>query len=162
MFQGRVVSLHLAPARSAPMQTVDEVRALPGRGLAGDRFLLPPGAAERPPGGLSDVSLIEIEAVEALRTAGGDPERKWQPIELDPAAARRNIVTAGVPLNHLVGREFRVGDVLMRGTELCEPCTHLEALSGQRLVYGLMHRGGLRAQILSEGGIRVGDAIVDA
>ena len=160
MFQGSVVSLHIAPARSAPMQTVGEVRAVPGRGLVGDRFLLPPGAAERKPDGLSDVTLIEVEAVEALRTVLGDPDDQARPIELAPVEARRNIVTAGVPLNHLLGREFRVGDVLMRGWQLCEPCTHLEALTGRRLIHGLLHRGGLRAQILSEGVIRVGEAIV--
>jgi MOSC domain-containing protein YiiM len=80
-------------------------------------------------------------------------------ISLTAADTRRNIATSGVPLNHLVDREFHVGAVLMRGMRLCEPCKHLEDLTQHGVVSGLIHRGGLRAQILTEGLIRVGDAI---
>ena len=76
-----------------------------------------------------------------------------------PGDARRNLVTRGVPLNHLVGREFSIGEVKIRGLRLCEPCDHLQQFTGQPVIKGLRHRGGLRAQILSEGMIRVGDAV---
>jgi MOSC domain-containing protein YiiM len=78
---------------------------------------------------------------------------------LDPGATRRNIVTRGVPLKHLVGQQFRVGDVTLRGLRLCEPCAHLERLSHPGVREALIHRGGLRAQILTDGTIRVGDSI---
>ena len=73
--------------------------------------------------------------------------------------SRRNVVTRGVPLNHLVGREFWIGDVKARGLKLCEPCSHLQKLSHEKVLPGLVHRGGLRAQILSEGTIRVGETV---
>ena len=97
------------------------------------------------------MTLIEIEALEALR-------RDYE-IELEPGAARRNIVTRGVALNHLVGREFSVGGVRLRGVRLCEPCAHLEKLSRKGVLRSLVHRGGLRADILSEGTIRPGDPV---
>jgi hypothetical protein len=160
MFEGRVVSLHVAPEGSAPMQTVGEVRAVPGRGLEGDRYFLGNGFySQRPSVGGREVTLIEVESVEALYSGIEDAEGNTLGIRLTPEQTRRNIATAGVPLNHLVNREFRVGDVLMRGTRLCEPCTHLEELTQRRVMSGLLHRGGLRAQILTEGVIRVGDPV---
>jgi hypothetical protein len=161
MFQGSVVSLHIAPEGSAPMQTVSEVRAVPGRGLDGDRYFLATGFySPRPSVGGREVTLIEVEAVEALFSGIVDGDGETLGIKLTPAQTRRNIVTSGVPLNHLVDREFRVGGVLMRGTRLCEPCMHLEELTQRRVMNGLLHRGGLRARILSEDVIRVGDAVV--
>ena len=92
-----------------------------------------------------------MEALDALQREYG--------IELAPGEARRNLVTRGVPLNHLVGREFTIGDVKIRGIRLCEPCSHLQALTKRPVIKGLRHRGGLRAQILSEGVIKVGDRV---
>jgi MOSC domain-containing protein YiiM len=98
------------------------------------------------------VTLIEIEAIEALERDYG--------VKLSPGDARRNIVTRGVALNHLVGKEFRVGEAVLRGIRLCEPCQHLVRLTGQEKVLpGLVHRGGLRAQVVKGGVIRVGDAV---
>ena len=102
-----------------------------------------------------EVTLIEDEALEALFDEAG--------LELAPGASRRNIVTRGVPLNHLVNREFCVGAVRLRGMRLCEPCLHLEHLTqmtGARRA--LVHRGGLRAEIVTEGVIRAGDAVHEA
>jgi MOSC domain-containing protein YiiM len=76
--------------------------------------------------------------------------------------SRRNVVTRGVPLNHLVGREFWIGEVKARGLRLCEPCKHLQRLSHEKVLPGLIHRGGLRAQILTEGTIRVGESITES
>ncbi|MCA1685973.1 MAG: MOSC domain-containing protein, partial [Planctomycetia bacterium] len=99
-----------------------------------------------------EVTLIEAEAIEALKREDG--------VELDPAESRRNIVTRGVALNHLVDREFRVGGIALRGIRLCEPCRHLESMTRAGVMKGLIHRGGLRAQILGEGVLSVGDPVV--
>src|SRR5574341_1195811 len=147
MWQGTVVSIHIAVAAEGPMASVDEVRAVPGKGLEGDRYFSQVGTYSNNPGSGRDVTLIEIEALEALKRDYG--------IDLGLGESRRNIVTRGVPLNHLVGKEFRVGEVRLRGIRLCEPCSHLEKLSQQGAQRGLIHRGGLRAHILSQGTVRV-------
>ncbi|TAK10003.1 MOSC domain-containing protein [bacterium] len=151
MWQGTVVSIHIAAAAERPMAMVNEVRAVPGKGLEGDRYFHLAGTYSDNPGPFRQVTLIEIEAIEALR-------RDYR-IDLNPGDSRRNIVTRGVPLNHLVGRDFKVGEVTLRGINLCEPCSHLEKLSRKGVQRGLIHRGGLNAHILTGGTIRVGDTI---
>jgi MOSC domain-containing protein YiiM len=150
MFTGNIQSIHIASAAKEPTHAVGEVHAIPGVGLEGDRYALKQGTFYKPEPAF-ELTLIEAEAIEAIRI-----EYK---VELAPGEARRNLVTRGVPLNHLVGREFRIGDVLIRGIRLCEPCKHLETLTGRQVVMSLRHRGGLRAQILKEGTIRVGDIV---
>jgi MOSC domain-containing protein YiiM len=150
MWNGILDSIHIATAAKEPMQSVKEVRALPGVGLEGDRYALQQGTFWKPQPD-HELTLIEVEAIEALR--------RDYAVEVAPGEARRNLVTRGVPLNHLVGREFSIGEVKIRGLRLCEPCDHLQKLTGQPVIKGLRHRGGLRAQILSEGLIRVGDAV---
>lgn len=149
---GTVVSLHIAPAAAAPMLSVLEVRAVAGRGLEGDRYFNSSGTFSNDPGTGRHVTLIEIEAIEALQRDYG--------VELSAGAARRNIVTRGVALNHLVEREIRVGEAALRGARLCDPCSHLEKLARPGVLRGLIHRGGLRAEIVSGGMIRVGDPII--
>lgn len=149
--RGVVVSIHIASAAAAPMRSVGEVRAVPGQGLEGDRYGSRAGTYSHKPGPDRDVTLIEIEAIEALTRDYG--------IALDAKDSRRNIATRGVPLNHLVNREFRVGEITLRGLRLCDPCSHLERLTQRGVLRGLVHRGGLRAQILTEGTIRVGDPV---
>ena len=151
MWKGTVVSLHIAPGASASMRSVPQARAVPGRGLEGDRYFHRVGTYSDKPRPDSEVTLIEIEAMEALKHEYG--------VELDAAEARRNIVTRQVPLNHLVGQEFQVGEVTLRGIRLCEPCSHVEKLTRRGVLQGLIHRGGLRAQILTQGTIRVGDTV---
>ena len=151
MSRGTVVGIYCADSAAEPLRLVDSVRALPGKGLEGDRYFRRRGTYSETPGGGREVTLIEIEALEALR-------RDYE-IELEPGAARRNIVTRGVALNHLVGRDFSVGGVRLRGVRLCEPCAHLEKLSRKGVLRSLVHRGGLRADILSEGTIRPGDPV---
>jgi len=150
MWQGKVESIHIATAAKAPMQSVSRATAIPGVGLDGDRYATKQGTFYKP---LPDreITLIEVEAIEAFRRENG--------VEMLPGEARRNVVTRGVPLNHLVEREFQVGEVKIRGIRLCEPCSHLEGLTGRPVVKGLSHRGGLRAQILSAGTIKVGDLV---
>lgn len=151
MFQGHLVGIYIAEKKRATLEPVDQVEALPGRGLAGDRYCAQEGTFSKPGSADREVTLIEIEAVEALQRENGIP--------LEPGQARRNLVTRGVPLNHLVGREFTVGEVLLRGIRLCEPCTHLESLTVPGVNKGLCHRGGLRAQLLRGGILRKGDVI---
>jgi hypothetical protein len=160
MWEGNVVSIYVAAEASAPMQSISEVRAFPGRGLEGDRYLAGTGFySNKASYGGREVTLIEIEAVEALFGGVRNAEGERFGIKLAAADTRRNIATSCVPLNHLVDREFWVGAVLMRGTRLCEPCKHLDDLTQHGVMSGLIHRGGLRALILNEGVIRVSDAV---
>jgi MOSC domain-containing protein YiiM len=153
MFQGQLLAIFIAPRESAPIHSVDQAEAVAGQGLAGDRYALAVGTFSkgRPVKPDQEVTLIESEALAAAATDYG--------IALPPDQARRNLLTRGVPLNHLVSREFLVGMVRLRGLRLCEPCKHLEKLTQEGVRQALVHRGGLRAQILSGGTLRVGDAV---
>jgi MOSC domain-containing protein YiiM len=153
MFEGTVISINIAADASAPMQSVSEVRAIPGRGLEGDRYFDQKGTFSKPESD-RELTLIEAEAIEAMKRELG--------VDYDLSDSRRNVVTRGVPLNHLVGREFWIGDVRARGLRLCEPCSHLQKLSHEKVLPGLVHRGGLRAQILTEGMIRVGEVVKES
>jgi len=150
MWSGRVDSIHIAAAAKAPMQAVDQVVAIPGVGLEGDRYALKTGTFYKPEPDF-ELTLIEAEAIDAIL-------REYK-LTMAAGEARRNVVTHGVPLNHLVGREFTIGPVKIRGIRLCEPCGHLEAITGLPLIKGLRHRGGLRAQILTQGVIHVGSPL---
>jgi len=152
---GQIAFIQISPMATEKLASVREIRAVVGEGLEGDRYFKKIGTYSNTPGGGRDVTLIELESVEALK--------RDLNIELEPAQTRRNIVTRGVPLNHLVGKQFRLGrEVLLRGVRLCEPCDHLETLSLRGVREGLLHRGGLRADIISGGTIRVGDPITPA
>lgn len=146
-----VDSIYIAPAAKQPMRQVPAVRAVAGKGLEGDRYAVAVGTFSDQPGPSREVTLIEVEAIEAVN-------REHQ-LALSPADARRNIVTRGVRLNDLVNREFRVGGTILKGIRLCEPCSHLESLTGKAVLSTLVHRGGLRAQVIQEGVIQVGDSI---
>jgi steroid delta-isomerase-like uncharacterized protein len=148
---GRVVSIHIAPAATAPMQSVKSVRAIAGQGLEGDRYFAKQGTFSATVGPSGEATLIESETVDALNAKLGTA--------FSPGEMRRNIVTRGAALNHLVGHDFRVGDALLRGLRLCEPCAHLEKLTREGVIAETMHRCGLRAQILAGGTIRPGDPI---
>jgi MOSC domain-containing protein YiiM len=148
---GRVESIHIALLAGAPMNAVDSVRAIPGRGLEGDRYFSKSGTYSATDGVDREITLIENEALEALHRDYG--------IALEAKETRRNVATRGVPLNQLVDRQFRVGGVTLLGVRFCEPCGYMEEFSGKPVRAGLVHRGGLRAQILTEGLIRVGDAV---
>ncbi len=150
MWNGKVESIHIASAATGPVQALDHAILIPGVGLEGDRYALKQGTFYKPEPAF-ELTLIEAEAIEALQSEYN--------VELAVGDARRNIVTRDVPLNHLVGREFVIGDVRIRGIRLCEPCDHLQRIIGKHVIKGLLHRGGLRAQILTQGTIRVGDSV---
>ena len=147
---GRIRAIHVAPESGAPTERRERVRAVAGRGLEGDRYYDAEGTFADREG--SDITLIEREALEAV-------ERDYD-IALEPGVHRRNVTTEGIALNHLVGRRFRVGDLVCEGTELCEPCSYLERhLERQGIREALVHRGGLRARILEGGDLRSGDDV---
>jgi MOSC domain-containing protein YiiM len=151
-WNGSVVSIYTTPEASAPMQAHDSVRVVAGRGIEGDRYFTGSGFYSGTTGPLREISLIEEETLEALVR---DHE-----MVVEPGETRRNIITRGVPLNHLVGREFRVGTAMIRGVKLCEPCVHLVALTGKHgYLANLLHRGGLHAEIIADGEIAIGDSI---
>lgn len=151
MRNGRVTCVFIAGKPGEPMVAVTEVHAVKGRGLEGDRYFHRAGTWSGRHGSSTEVTLVEIEVLDALWCEHG--------IVLDPQDTRRNIITQGVSLNSLIGREFHVGEVILRGVGLCEPCAHLERATQIGIVRALVHRGGLRAQILESGTIRIGDAI---
>ncbi len=127
---------------------------MPDRGLEGDRYFTGTGTfSPSSPKPDYELTLIQLEHVETFQSSSGRafPARD----------ARRNIVTRGVDLNALVGREFKIGDVLIRGIRLCEPCNYLAKQTFPDVLRGLVHKGGLRAQILSEGWIHVGDSVFE-
>jgi MOSC domain-containing protein YiiM len=149
-WQGTVAGIHIATDPAGPILSRQEIRAVAGRGLVGDRYFTQRGTYSSTPGTGRQITLIEAEALEAAARDG---------VTLDPGQARRNIVTRGVPLNHLVGREFFLGDVRLRGMRLCEPCAHLMGLTKRGVIKALIHRGGLRADIVADGVIHVGDSV---
>ncbi|HSO94545.1 MAG TPA: hypothetical protein VLV81_00745 [Acidimicrobiia bacterium] len=153
MFQGSVVGIFVAPAASAPMEARDEIEAIVGVGLEGDRYASATGtySGHRVPDYQRAVTLIERETIVAVRAETG--------LAFDDIETRRNLVTVGVPLNHLVDREFDVGPVRLRGVNLSEPCVYLEREVRDGLRAALIHRGGLRAEILVGGPIRLGDLV---
>jgi hypothetical protein len=141
---GAVAGILVAPAAEAPLERVDAARAVPGRGLAGDRYAEGHGTFSAPGRGYQ-LTLVEAEVLDQI-------DLSWED-------ARRNIVTTGISVNALVGKRFRVGPVECIGRRLAEPCAHLEKLARPGLLRPLVHRGGLRADILSGGTISVGDEI---
>jgi MOSC domain-containing protein YiiM len=127
---------------------VDRVAARAGRGLAGDRYYLGVGTFSSRSG--RDLTLIEAETLEQLQRDG---------VALTYEAARRNVVTRGLSLDELIGRRFRIGEVECIGQGRAEPCAHLERLTKPGVLRALVHRGGLRADILTDGEIVTGAEI---
>lgn len=140
---GTVEGIWIAGAVGEPSRAVPAVQALAGRGLVGDRHVKGTGTF---PSGLpgSALTLIEAEVCESFEPP------------LRPDEHRRNLITRGIQLNALVGRDFAIGDVRCRGTRLCEPCKVAERYAARPILRALIHRGGLRADILQGGQIRVG------
>ena len=143
---GRVEGIYISGDHGDLPQPVESVRALAGRGLEGNRYFF----ADAPAG--TALTLIAAEAVEAMEREHG--------ISIEPRESRRNVVTRGIDVNALVGKRSRIGEVECEGVELCEPCTTLEGMTKPGVIKGLAHRGGLNADILSDGAINVGDAVV--
>ncbi len=135
-----IEAIHIGPEEGGPLSSVESVRAFAGKGLEGDRNFRDAGAK---PG--QALTLVEAENVEDVGLGLGE--------------TRRQLTVRGVPLNDLVGKTFKVGDVECYGVELCEPCKHLESMTRPGIIKDLAHRAGLNADILTDGVIRVGDSI---
>jgi MOSC domain-containing protein YiiM len=147
MFQGQLLSIFIAARKGRDLQAIDTVEAVAGHGLVGDRYFAKEGTFSDKAGPDREVTLVEVEALDGLA-------REYE-ISLQPVQSRRNLLTHGVPLNHLVGKTFTVGNVVLRGIRLCEPCGHLEKLTCKGVQKGLLHRGGLRAQVVAGGLLEV-------
>jgi MOSC domain-containing protein YiiM len=148
---GRIEAIFIAPQAGAPMRPLDEARAIAGTGLEGDRYASGEGTFSVAGGRGNEITLIAGEVLDALALPDGEP--------LSGAEARRNLVTRNVDLNALVGRRFRIGELELVGRRRCEPCAHLQRLTRPGVLRALVHRGGLRADLLSSGTVRIGDAI---
>lgn len=149
---GRLEAIYIAPKAKAAMQRVDTVEAIAGRGLVGDRYHQGTGAFSRFPGIRREVTLISAEALSDAEAGFG--------VSLSAGEHRRNLVVSGAPLVDLVKRSFRIGEVVLRGVQVCAPCAYLVRVTGQERIFdALTGRGGLRAQVL-EGGTLCQGAVV--
>ena len=150
----RVVEILITKSPLESMESRQSAQAVPGKGLQGDRYFDGAGTfSPHPHKPDFELTLIEQEKIDAFAAESRHPFTSHH--------ARRNIVTAGVDLNALVGKEFMVGEVAVRGVRLCEPCQHLAKTTFPETLRGLLHKAGLRAEILSAGSIRVGDEVVE-
>jgi MOSC domain-containing protein YiiM len=138
---GKVEAIHVTAEKEGRPQPRERVSVVAGRGIEGDRKF----------DSNHDLTLIEAEAIEGLAEDTG--------IELAPGQSRRQVTTRGVSLNDLVGKRFKVGELECVGEELCEPCNHLQSLTQPGVLRGLVHRGGLCAEVVSGGEIAVGDSV---
>ena len=148
---GSLRQIWSAPSAAAPMQRLPEAHLVAGRGLAGDRYALGGGTWAGYPDLEKQLTLIDADDVAAVARETG--------AELTPGDTRRNLVTTGIELPGLVGRWFAVGDALLFGMKRCPPCTHLERLTGIRLVKAMVHRGGINAAVFGGAPIREGDIV---
>jgi MOSC domain-containing protein YiiM len=150
---GVVEGIYIAGSTADMPAPVEHVRAVAGKGLEGDRYFRGTGDGTfyEPAKEGQDLTLVEAEALEGLAEDSG--------IALEPAEARRNVVTRGIGLNDLVGKRFTVGEAECIGRRLCEPCSHLERVTKPGVLKGLVNRGGLRADIVNGGEIAVGAAV---
>jgi MOSC domain-containing protein YiiM len=151
MFSGQVLHLHRANTGAAPLQSLNEMTLLPGQGIEGDRYALETGTYSHLPEPGRQITLFEIETLEALS--------RDHRIDLGPQEHRRNVTTRGVPVNHLVGRRFAIGETVLEGTRLSTPCKHIEDVTGKVISRWLIHRCGLNCIIVEGGTLRVGDTV---
>jgi MOSC domain-containing protein YiiM len=151
MWQGWLRHIHIAAEGRAPMQRQDSAVLIAGEGIAGDRYATGRGHYSEFPD-VREVTLIEAETLDALARDHG--------LDLSPEEHRRNLTTEGVPLNHLVGRRFRVGETLLEGGRLNTPCRYLDLVTGKAACDLMIHRSGLNARIIEGGTIRSGDRIL--
>ena len=145
-WQGELLHIHVASNAAAPMEELREARLVAGIGIEGDRYATGLGTYSRKPHLDRQVTLIEIEVLEAIARDRG--------IELAPGEHRRNLTTRGVPLGHLVGQYFRVGDCVLYGGRMNVPCLYLETLLGKKVFKPLLNRSGLNCRIVMGGIIR--------
>ena len=143
---GKVVEIGIIDTKGSKIQNVDKVEALKGKGLLNDRKFSENNQKER------QITLIEIENINYFNIISKT--------SIPPVDFRRNIITENIKLNDLVGKEFFVGDIKLKGHDLCRPCKYLQdKLKKNNFVKEFLHKGGLRCEILTSGRIKVGDII---
>jgi hypothetical protein len=147
---GQVEAIHITDAKGAPMRPLERAELRAGVGIIGDRYStdVSDGHWSDHPAGDRELTLVSGEVIEELGLPAG--------------ATRRNVTTRGVDLDALIGTEFTIGSVRVRGERRCDPCVYLEGMIGRPILRDLAGRGGLRARILSDGEIAVGDPIAAA
>lgn len=150
--RGRVEAIYRYADSGVPGELITSARLLAGVGIEGDRYALGKGHFQSEGRWGQALTLIEAEAIERLASEHG--------VEMPVVQARRNIVTRNIDLNSLMGKRFRIGGLLCQGSRLAEPCAWLQKTTPAGMLRGLVHRGGLRADILEDGTIQHGDAIV--
>jgi len=153
---GKLLHIHIAPSASYEMEELQQAELIAGKGIVGDRYYNGTGTYSPKPD-IREVTLFDIDVLDAL--ARNDPPLQNAPISLRPADHRRNLTVQGVPLNHLVGKRFRIGDVILRGGRLNFPCKYLEELLGMPLYLPLYNRSGLNCSIELGGIIKNGAMI---
>ncbi len=152
MTNGIVEGIYIAAQRGEPTFLVKQVHAVPGMGLEGDRYFGRKDIPSLHANAARQITLIEMEAIEAMQRADG--------IMITPDQTRRNITTRGITLNELVNHFFFVGSVRLKGLRLCEPCQYLADRTDPRVLASMSNRGGLRAEIITEGTIHIHDIII--
>jgi len=148
---GRIAAIHIASEAGGAMVSVVAATAVAGLGLEGDRYAKGIGHWSSIRRAGDQLTLIEDEEVERLAAQHG--------LDLPRGATRRNVTTRGIRLDELIGQRFRIGSVTCVGVRRCEPCTYLDGLLGQEVLEALVHRAGIRAEIVSGGSISVGDPV---
>ena len=144
----RVSRIFIGPEGSGPIREVEEVEAIAGKGLKGDRYFDDGNEAHD---ATLEVTLFSAEGLEAGRVESG--------LDIVAEEMRRNLMTEGVTLPDLLGRRFSAGEVVFEGLERNPPCAHLQRLAGKPLLKPMIENGGIRARIVKGGTIRVGDEI---
>ena len=147
---GTVEHIHIARVHGGPVESVPSIDLVKGIGILGDRNELKAGEWDDSHIG-EELTLVEAESLERLA--------REHDIHLRPGDTRRNVTTRGISLNDLVGKRFRVGEVEAEGVKLCEPCSDLQTMVGKPIIRPLVHRAGIRAQLVNGGTIRVGDTV---
>ena len=152
-WQGVVRFLHKTPRAFLPMRSFPSLELIAGRGIEGDRYLIghETGFYSHKPEEGRQITLFEMETLEALKRDHG--------IEMLPDEHRRNVTVEGVPLNHLVGRRFRLGETVVEATRLSTPCRHIEEILGKAVFDPMINRSGLNCKIIAGGTLRVGDVV---
>ncbi|MEM7743343.1 MAG: MOSC domain-containing protein [Pseudomonadota bacterium] len=150
-WSGKLLSIHITPAKSQPMQRLESANLIAGQGIEGDRYLLGTGTYSIKPGEDRQITLIEREMLDRVAADDG------QEISVDDH--RRNLTVEGVPLQHLVGLRFRVGNVILEGVRINQPCKYLNLMLKRDVYMALWNRSGLNAKIIEGGTIRSGDAL---
>jgi MOSC domain-containing protein YiiM len=160
---GKLLSIYIASAAGEPMKALERAELVSGKGIAGDRYFA--GIGEFSPTVQDpdhEVTLIEIEQIRAFNESEDAENESNDGALAEPLEAtemRRNLLTEGIDLNALVGKTFAVGDVVMRGVRLCEPCDLLQRRTRASVLAGFAHRGGLRAGIVTGGSIEIGCSV---